>query len=267
MGTTLLSGVGSVAGAGASDAELFAAARDGDPAAREELVCRFLPMARRLAWRYRRGGEPPDDLVQVASLALVKAIERFDPGRGIPFSGYAVPTIVGELKRHLRDTRWSAYVPQRMRERVLEVDRAAESLRCALGRAPTVEEVAHEARIEAAEVADALEAATAYEAVSLDSPACGSQADDAGATFLDSLGSHEERYDMVEYAVTIEPALRALPARQRVILWLRFREDMTQAEIATRLGMSQMHVSRLLRQALARLREVARVRHGQETAA
>jgi RNA polymerase sigma-B factor len=262
MGTTLLCGVGSVAGAGASDSELFAAAREGDSAAREDLVSRFLPMARRLAWRYRRGGEPVDDLVQVASLALVKAIERFDPGRGVPFSGFAVPTIVGELKRHLRDTCWSAYVPQRMRERVLEVDRAAESLRCALGRAPTVEEVAHEARIEAVEVADALEAATAYEAVSLDSPAYSSQADDAGATFLDSLGAHEERYDMVEYAVTIEPALRALPARQRVILGLRFREDMTQAEIANRLGMSQMHVSRLLRQALGRLREVVRVRHG-----
>ena len=258
MGTMLLSGVG----AGAPDSELFAAAHDGDPAAREELVSRFLPMARRLAWRYRRAGEPPDDLVQVASLALVKAIERFDPGRGVPFSGFAVPTIVGELKRHLRDTCWSAYVPQRMRERVLEVDRVAESLRSVSGRPPTAEEVADEARIEVAEVADALAAATAYEAVSLDSPAFGPQADDARATFLDSLGAHEERYDMVEYAVTIAPAVRALPARQRVILGLRFRDDLTQAEIATRLGMSQMHVSRLLRQALGRLREVARVRHG-----
>jgi len=263
MGTTLFSGVGSMAGAGTTDAELFAAARDGDPAAREALVCRFLPMARRLAWRYRRGGEPLDDLVQVASVALVKALERFDPGRGVPFSGYAVPTIVGELKRHLRDTRWAAYVPQRMRERVLEVDRAAESLRRGLGRSPTVEELARVARIEAAEVADALGAATAYDAVSLDSPAYGSQAE-AGATFGDALGAHDERYDLVEYAVTIEPALRALPARQRAILRLRFREDMTQAEIATRLGISQMHVSRLLRQALARLREVARARHGQE---
>ena len=267
MGTTLLSDAGrvvGVVGAGAPDSELFAAAHDGDAVAREELVRRFLPMARRLAWRYRRGGESADDLVQVASLALVKAIERFDPGRGVPFSGFAVPTIVGELKRHLRDTRWAAYVPQRMRERVLEVDRAAESLRRVLGRAPTVEEIAHETRIEPAEVADALEAATAYESVSLDSPAYGSQADDTGATFLDSLGAHEERYDMVEYAVTIEPALRALPARQRVILGLRFRDDMTQAEIASRLGMSQMHVSRLLRQSLARLREVARVRYGQK---
>ena len=237
MGTTLLSGVGSVAGAGASDA---AAVRCGRATATPPPGRSWCAASCR--WRVASRGaigaaaSPPDDLVQVASLALVKAIERFDPGRGIPFSGYAVPTIVGELKRHLRDTRWSAYVPQRMRERVLEVDRAAESLRCALGRAPTVEEVAHEARIEAAEVADALEAATAYEAVSLDSPAYGSQADDAGATFLDSLGAHEERYDMVEYAVTIEPALRALPARQRVILRLRFGEDMTQAEIATAAG-------------------------------
>jgi RNA polymerase sigma-B factor len=261
MGTTLLSGIGSVAGVGTTDDELLAAARDGDSAAREALVCRFLPMARRLAWRYRRGGEPMDDLVQVASVALVKALERFDPGRGVPFSGFAVPTIVGELKRHLRDTRWAAYVPQRIRERALEVDRAAESLRRVLGRSPTVEELAHEARIDVAEVADALEAATAYDAVSLDSPAYGSQAEAGGATFLDSLGAEDERYEIVEYTVTIEPALRALPARQRAILRLRFREDMTQAEIASRLGMSQMHVSRLLRQALARLREVARVRH------
>jgi RNA polymerase sigma-B factor len=147
-----------------------------------------------------------------------------------------------------------------MRERALEVDRAAEALRRGLGRSPTVEELAHEAQIDVAEVADAVEAATAYDAVSLDSPAYGSP-DEAGATFLDSLGGHDERYELVEYVATIEPALRALPARQRAVLRLRFREDMTQAEIASRLGMSQMHVSRLLRQALARLREVARVRH------
>ncbi len=264
MGTALLSGVGSVAGAGTTDAELFAAAHDGDSVARDALVGRFLPMARRLAWRYRRAGEPMDDLVQVASVALVKALERFDPSRGVPFSGYAIPTIVGELKRHLRDTRWAAYVPQRMRERALEVDRAAESLRLVLGRSPTVEEIAHEAGIDVAEVADALEAATAYDAVSLDSPAYGSQAE-AGATHLDALGADDERYERVEYVLTIEPALRALPARQQAVLGLRFREDMTQAEIASRLGMSQMHVSRLLRQALARLREVARLRHnGQE---
>ncbi len=129
MGTMLLSGVGSVAGAARRTPSSSLRRTTATPPPGRSWCRRFLPMARRLAWRYRRGGEPVDDLVQVASLALVKAIERFDPGRGVPFSGYAVPTIVGELKRHLRDTRWSAYVPQRMRERVLEVDRAAESLR------------------------------------------------------------------------------------------------------------------------------------------
>jgi RNA polymerase sigma-B factor len=245
-----------------SDDRLFRRARDGDAAAREELVCHFLPMARSLARRYQRGNEPLDDLVQVASIGLVKALSRFEPERGVAFPGYAVPTIVGELKRHLRDTRWAAYVPQRMRDRVLEVDRAAESLRRALGRSPTAEELARELRIDVADVTDALSAATAYDAVSLDSPAHGS-GDDQGPAFVDSLGAEEGRYEVVEHVVTIEPALRALPTRQRAVLRLRFSEDMTQAEIAARLGISQMHVSRLLRQALARLREVARVRHGQ----
>ncbi|MGH2979103.1 MAG: SigB/SigF/SigG family RNA polymerase sigma factor, partial [Solirubrobacterales bacterium] len=270
MGTTLISGVrrrtrpahvrpGCI---GATETELFARSRSGDPDAHEQLVCRFLPMARSLARRYRRAGEPLDDLVQVASVALLKALARFDHERNVAFPSYAVPTIVGELKRHLRDTRWAAYVPQRMRERVLEVNRATESLRPALGRSPTVQEVAREVRIEAAEVADALGAATAHDAVSLDSPAYGAGAE-AGPSLADSLGFEEERYELIDYAVTIETALRALPPRQRAILRLRFREDMTQAEIARALGMSQMHVSRLLRQALDRLREVARVRHGQ----
>ena len=247
---------------GATETELFARSRSGDSFAREQLVRRFLPLARSLARRYRRGGEPLDDLVQVASVALVKALARFDDERGVPFASYAVPTIVGELKRHLRDTRWAAYVPQRMRERVLEVNSAEESLRRALGRSPTVHEVAREVRIDAAEVTDALSAATAYDAVSLDSPAHGHGAE-PGPSLADSLGFEEERYELVEYGVTIGVALRALPARQRAILRLRFHEDMTQAEIAERLGMSQMHVSRLLRQALDRLREVARARHGQ----
>jgi RNA polymerase sigma-B factor len=223
-----------------SDDRLFRRAREGDAAAREELVCHFLPMARSLARRYQRGNEPLDDLVQVASIGLVKALSRFEPERGVAFPGYAVPTIVGEL----------------------EVDRAAESLRRALGRSPTAEELARELRIDVADVTDALSAATAYDAVSLDSPAHGS-GDDQGPAFVDSLGAEERRYEVVEHVVTIEPALRALPTRQRAVLRLRFSEDMTQAEIAARLGMSQMHVSRLLRQALARLREVARVRHGQ----
>ena len=172
-----------------------------------------------------------------------------------------MPTIVGELKRHLRDTRWAAYVPQRMRERVLEVDRAAESLRRVLGRSPTAEEVAHEARIESAEVADALRPPPPTTRSRWTRRRTARRQTTRGHV-LDSLGADEERYDMVEYAVTIAPALRALPARQRAILGLRFREDMTQAEIAARLGMSQMHVSRLLRQALG---AVARGRPGRGT--
>jgi RNA polymerase sigma-B factor len=225
MGTTLVCGAGSGAGTCATEAALFAAVRDGDRAARDALVARFLPMARRLAWRYRHGGEPIDDLVQVASVGLVKALERFDPARGVPFSAYAVPTIVGELKRHLRDTRWAAYVPQRMRERVLEVDRAAESLRGALGRSPTAEELAREARLEAGEVAEALQAATAYDAVSLDTPAHGSRVE-AGQTLLDLLGTSEHRYERVESAVTSSSRTRAdarTSSRSSISAWPPWR--------------------------------------------
>jgi RNA polymerase sigma-B factor len=244
---------------GRAEAELFLRDRAGDPAAREELVRRFLPLARKLARRYRRRDEPIDDLVQVASVALVKALKRFDPGRGVPFTSFAVPTIVGELKRHLRDTRWAAYVPQRMRERVLEVGHVTESLRRTLGRSPTISELSRESGLDAGEIADALRAATAFDAVSLDTGPATSESG-SGAAIAETIGSEEERYDLVEYAVTIGPALRALPQRQRTILRLRFCEDLTQSEIAARMGMSQMHVSRLLRQALERLREVARAR-------
>ena len=240
------------------DEELFELSAEGDPAAREALVTRFLPMAHRLALRYRRRGEPAEDLVQVACMGLVKAVERFDHRHGARFVSYAVPTIVGELKRHLRDTSWAAYVPQRMRERVLAVEHTTERLHRTLGRSPTTGEVASGLGLETADVLEAAEAATAYDAVSLDSPGPGQ---DGEASRGDSLGAHEERYDLVEYEVTLGPAIRALTARQRVILCLRFEEDMTQSEIAELLGISQMHVSRLLRQALARLRAFARVRY------
>jgi RNA polymerase sigma-B factor len=204
MGATLISGVrrrsrpahARPACLGPPETELFSRSREGNAAARDELVRRFLPLARSLARRYRRGGEPLDDLVQVASIALVKALARFDPERGVAFPSYAVPTIMGELKRHLRDTRWAAYVPQRMRDRVLEVDRAAESLRHALGRSPTALEVAREVGIEGAEVAEALRAATAYDAVSLDSPAFRAGTE-PGPSFADSLGFEDERYELV----------------------------------------------------------------------
>jgi len=246
-----------VAGRAPGDDELFERCAEGDAVAREALVSRFMPMARRLALRYRRRGEPAEDLVQVACLGLVKAVARFDHRRGAPFASYAAPTITGELKRHIRDTSWSAHVPQRMRERVLDVEHAAERLRRTLGHSPTSEEVASDLGLEVSEVLEAAEAATAYDALSLDAPGPGQ---DGEAARGDLLGALEERYDLVEYTVTLSPAMRALPARQRVILFLRFEKDLTQSEIAALLGISQMHVSRLLRQALARLRAAARAR-------
>ena len=241
------------------EGELFERIAEGDADAREAAVARFLPLARGLALRYRRRGEPAEDLVQVACMGLVKAVERFDHRRGVPFASYAAPTIAGELKRHIRDTSWAAHVPQRLRDRVLEVERAAERLRHAIGRSPTTAEVASDLGLEVTDVLEAAEAATAYTAVSLDAPAPGQDGEERRG---DSVGALEDRYDIVEYELTLGPAIRALPARQRVILSLRFKEDMTQSEIAEVLGISQMHVSRLLRQALARLRAVARARHG-----
>jgi RNA polymerase sigma-B factor len=231
---------------------------EGDLAAREELIECFLPLSRRLARRYWRRREQIDDLMQVAAVGLVKAIDRFDHERGVAFSSYAVPTIQGELKRHLRDTRWALHVPQRMQERVLEVERASEGLRTQLGRSPTADEVAAQVGVTVACVAEAAEAATGLDTVSLDGHAGGDRGDAPDLWAV--LAFEDERFDLVEYGATIEPALAALPARERLILYLRFELDLTQSEIAERCGMSQMHVSRLLRRALGRLRAVAQAR-------
>src|SRR5688500_79445 len=192
----------------------------GDTVTREELVVQFLPLARRIAARYRRPSEPLEDLMQVASLGLMKAIDRFDATRGVPFASYAVPTIDGELKRYLRDTTWAAHVPQRMRERALEVTHATERLRRTLRRSPTTDEVARDLDVTVGEVLDAAAAATAYDAVSLDSPQPAYAGD--SPAWGDLLGAEERRYDLIEYGVTLGPAMRALPARQRAILRLRF---------------------------------------------
>jgi RNA polymerase sigma-B factor len=215
----------------------------GDEGAREELIARYIPLAQRLARRYAWGREPIDDLVQVAFLGLVKAVDRFDHERGVAFTSYAVPTIVGELKRHLRDASWSVHVSQRMRQRVLEVSRAADDLRARLGRSPTGDEIAREIGVTPAFVAEAVEAASAYDAASLESE--------------NPTASEDNRFDTIEYGAVLEPVLCALPPRERAILRLRFDMDLTQSEIASRLGMSQMHVSRLLRRSLERLRAVA----------
>jgi RNA polymerase sigma-B factor len=228
---------------------------EGDPAAREQLVERFLPLARQLARRYQRGGEQLDDLVQVASLGLLKAIDRFDPARETAFSSYAVPTMLGELKRYFRDNGWAVHVPRGMQERVMRVDNAVKDISRKLGRSPSAHEVAEVLDLSTEQVLEAMEAAGAYDAVSLDSYRFGDEGD--GETYAESIGVEDGRFELVEYGATIAPTLAALPARDRIVLHLRFVEDLTQAEIADRVGVSQMHVSRLIRRALERLRTVA----------
>jgi RNA polymerase sigma-B factor len=226
----------------------------GDPAARRELVERFLPLARQLARRHRRGGDS-EDLEQTASLGLLKAIDRFDPSRGGRFSSYAVPTILGEIKRHRRNTGWSAHVPRGMQERALRVSEAVDHLSGALGESPPPRVVADYLSLSVDEVLEAMEAAAAFAAVSLDAPARGGG--DQATVLAESIGRDENRYDLVEYRVTMSRAARALPLRERRILYLRFAEDLTQSEIAERTGLSQMHVSRLIRQALDSVRMAA----------
>jgi RNA polymerase sigma-B factor len=234
--------------------QLFERLRAGDGGAREALVERFLPLARQLARRYQRANEPLDDLVQVASIGLVKAVDRFDPGRGVAFSSYAVPTILGELKRYFRDSGWALHVPRGIQERALQVDRAIKDLAGRLGRSPSVSEVAEHTDIEVEEVLSAMEASQAYEAVSLEAERGGETDSD---TYADTIGEEDERYELVEYGATIAPALRTLSPRDRLILHLRFVEDLTQSQIAERIGVSQMQVSRLIRRSLTRLRTVA----------
>ena len=229
--------------------------RHGDQTAREELVERLLPLARRMARRYRRSDEPLDDLVQVATLGLIKAIDRFDPSRETAFSSYAVPTMLGELKRYFRDNGWAVHVPRGMQERVMQVDNAIRELSRRLGRSPSVAEVGVMLTMQPEQVLEAMEASSAYDAVSLESYRFGDEGD--GETYAESIGEEDGGFELVEYGATIAPTLRALPPRDRIVLHLRFVEDLTQAEIAERVGVSQMHVSRLIRRALERLRTVA----------
>ena len=227
--------------------------RDGDVAAREELVVRFVPLARQLASRYRHAGEPLDDLVQVACLGLLKAIDRFEPDRGHAFTKYAVPTMLGELKRHFRDKGWSVHVPRATQELVLKVSEALGVLPAKLGRSPRPRDIAEAIGEPVEDVLEAMEAATAYEATSLDQPRPGADADDDGWSWGDSVATEEHGYELVEISETLRGTLEALPPRERLILDLRFGCDLTQAEIADRVGVSQMHVSRLLRRSLDRL--------------
>jgi RNA polymerase sigma-B factor len=227
----------------------------GDPAARAQLVERFLPLARQLARRYQRGGEQLDDLVQVASLGLLKAIDRFDPARETAFSSFAVPTILGELKRHFRDKGWSVRVPRDLQEMAVRVDRVADDMSRELGRAPTPGEIAERTGASLEQVLEAREASAAYRAVSLDRPR--SDEDDDGDSYADAFGAEDPGYGLAEDSATVDRLMRVLTEREREVLRLRFEEDLTQSEIGQRVGVSQMHVSRLIRQSIARLRDEA----------
>ncbi|HEX6459562.1 MAG TPA: SigB/SigF/SigG family RNA polymerase sigma factor [Thermoleophilaceae bacterium] len=228
--------------------------RDGDLRARRELIERFLPLAHMLARRYRNRSEPLEDLMQVASLALVKAIDRYDADRGTEFSSYAVPTILGELRRHFRDLSWSVHVSRGMQERVLRLSGVVEELSSELGSSPTPWQIAAAMGIPVEEVLEVLSAAASHDTVSLDGPV--HRADGDSTTIADTIGTVDEGFDLAEMRPAVARALRWLPERQRTILYLRFQEDLTQSEIARRLGMSQMHVSRLIRRSLDQLREL-----------
>jgi RNA polymerase sigma-B factor len=229
--------------------------REGDLAAREELVERFLPLARDLALRYTYTDELFDDLLQVASLGLIKAIDRFEPGRGTKFTSYAAPTILGELKRHFRDKGWALHVPRDLQERTLAVTRVTEALSKSLGRSPKVREVANSLGCSVEAVLEAQEASASYEAASLDAPT--SREDDEAATLIDMLGDDDSAYELVESRDAIASTWKALPDVERKVLELRFMHDLTQREIGDQIGYSQMHVSRLLRRALNRLETAA----------
>jgi RNA polymerase sigma-B factor len=228
--------------------------RSGDRRAREELVDRFLPLARNLARRYAGAREPFDDLLQVASLGLVKAIDRFDEERGSAFSSFAVPTILGELKRYFRDLGWSVHVPRGAQEQALKVQEAQERLTSRTGRPPTVEQLAQYLELAVDDVLEALETAAAHHSASLDAPR--DDGDDESGTLADVFGQEDPRFAVIDESVTISAAASELTPRERRVLALRFLGDMTQSQIAAEIGVSQMQVSRILRRALNRLREL-----------
>jgi RNA polymerase sigma-B factor len=219
---------------------------------RDALVERFMPLARSLARRYRRGPEPLEDLEQVACLALVKAVEGFDPSRDLAFSSYAVPSIAGALKRHYRDCGWSVRMPRDLQELALRIERFNEEAWATTGAAPTAAHISERAGVSVEAVIEAREAHLALRADSLDQPLRSSE-DDAGASLLDTIGSSDGDYDRAFDRVVLDSLLATLEDRDQTIVRLYYRDELTQSEIGDRLGLSQMHISRLLRQATAQL--------------
>ncbi|MFF0106751.1 RNA polymerase sigma factor SigF [Streptomyces hirsutus] len=228
--------------------------QDGTPEyaeLRNRLVRMHLPLVEHLARRFRNRGEPLDDLTQVATIGLIKSVDRFDPDRGVEFSTYATPTVVGEIKRHFRDKGWAVRVPRRLQELRLALTTATAELSQQHGRSPTVHELAEKLAISEEEVLEGLESANAYSTLSLDVP----DTDDESPAVADTLGAEDEALEGVEYRESLKPLLEDLPPREKRILLLRFFGNMTQSQIAQEVGISQMHVSRLLARTLAQLRE------------
>lgn len=222
------------------------------PAMRRQAIEAWLPLAQHLAHRFSGRGEPVDDLMQTATIGLIKAVDKFEPTRGVEFAAYAVPTIVGEIKRHFRDRTWDVRVPRRLQELRLVITEAAGTLAQELGRSPTVADLAQHLKLTEEEVIEGLEGARAYQAVSLQTPA---PTGDRGTELGDLLGAEDSELELAELRVALAPAIASLHEREQRILFMRFYGNMTQSQIAERIGISQMHVSRLLARALAALRK------------
>jgi RNA polymerase sigma-B factor len=226
-------------------------ASTGDAALREQLVGIHLPLVEYLARRFRNRGEPLEDLVQVGTIGLLKAIDRFDLDREVEFSTYATPTIVGELKRHFRDKGWAVRVPRRLQELNLSLTKVVAELSQEIGRSPTVREIADRMHLSEDEVLEGLDTSNAYAVISLDAPAGGEDT----PSVSEHIGVEDETLETLEYRAALGPIIAELPERERRILYLRFFRGMTQSQIADRLGISQMHVSRLLNRTLVMLRD------------
>jgi RNA polymerase sigma-B factor len=226
---------------------------DGDVEARERLIEQYLPLVRSLARRYSYRGEQLEDLVQVGCIGLIKAIDRFDVDRGVELTTYATPNIIGEIKRHFRDKGWSIRVPRGLQELNVKLSKLIEELTVQLERSPTIPELAKAASVEEEEVLEALETGQAYSTLSLSAPSSGDDNEDLDP--LESLGELEPEYEVSEDRAVLAPGLRVLDERERKILHLRFYDGLTQSQIAQQVGISQMHVSRLIRRSLEKMRE------------
>ena len=226
---------------------------DGDLQAREQLIEQYMSLVRSLARRYSYRGEQLEDLVQIGAIGLIKAIDRFDLERGVELTTYATPNIIGEIKRHFRDKGWSVRVPRGLQELNVQLSRLVEQLTVQLGRSPTIPELAKAAGVEEEEVLEALESGRAYTSLSLSVGGGGGDDDDLDP--LESLGTEEHQYEVSEDRAVLAPGFKALDERERRILQLRFFEGLTQSQIAQQVGISQMHVSRLIRRALEKIRE------------